>query len=245
MERELSGKGTVTYVAKAPGLVFESVDLVYNDASQVHLCSPKSDEISLNISTDCASQQEAFELSATLAQQVLDDLAVRLRKPIGSERMSGYCLKKMIVEPGDTAPYVVTSSLVLAYAILPQTTPVTSQVMQSLFEAPLDTAMERRVWRHIYRDALNVEEPIARFMLLYGILLLVCGDNQKKVDDRILGLRPSTVQRRDRDGTNKTAYCGLRNELGHGRPEWNIERLQQKAETLLPEFTAVVAEAIG
>jgi len=242
--RALSGKGTVTYAAKAPGLTFERVDLVRDERYQVCLSSPKPEEVALSVGTDCASQQEAFEFSASLAEQVLDDLAVRLKRSIGRERMTGYCLRKLTVEPGDTAPYVTESSLVVSYAILALPTTMDSLATKFLFDDLLDTDMKRRVWRHLFRDALNIEEPIARFMLLYGILLLVCGDNQKKVDDCIWRLRPSTVPSEDRNRRKKTTYCELRNELGHGRPGWNIERLLQKAETLLPEFTAIVAEAI-
>jgi hypothetical protein len=194
--------------------------------------------------TECASQQEAFGLSASLAEQVLDDLAMRLKRSIGRERMTGCCLRKLTIEPGDTTPYVTSSSLVVSYAVHALPMAMNSLATKSLFDGLLDTDMRRRVWRHLFRDALNVEEPIARFMLLYGILRLVCGDNQKKVDDCIWHLRPSTPSSKDHNRRKKTTYSELRNELAHGRPGWNIERLLQKAEMLLPEFIAIVAEAI-
>jgi len=245
VERALSGKGTVTYVAKAPALQFERVDLVYGQRHDVHLFSPMPEEITLDVETDCASEREALDFSATLAGQVLDDLAVHLKKPIDRERMVGYCLRKLAIEPGDTAAFVTASSLVSSYATHALPMRMDALAAQRLFDYGLSTDTAHRVWRHLFRDALNIGEPIARFMLLYGILLLVCGDNQGEVDDRVWTLRPDADASESRKKVKQTVYTELRNTLGHGRPGWTVECLVQRAETLLPEFTAIVAEAVS
>jgi hypothetical protein len=184
-------------------------------------------------------------MSLVVASYVLDDLALCLRKVISGPERTGFCFKKASVEVGSSGLYTVQSSLTSAYkAESPSVTLTSSETLSLLAGLPIADPT-RKVRRQLYRATLNIEGPLARFVLLYSVLLLVCGDSQKKVDVCICRLRPDTQRYKDRNGLKETVFTRLRNKLGHGRPDWSIESLVHEANTLLPDFVKIVAEAIG
>lgn len=245
MEPALTGKGIVTYVARVPGLSFENVRLVERGRHDVCLYSERSDELVLNVTTNCSTVQEALDMSLVVASDVLDDLALCLHQPISGPERTGFCLKKAPAEVGSSGQYTVQSSLTSAYKAESLPVTLTSSKTLSLLAnlPPADTTRKGR--RQLYRAALNTEEPLARFMLLYGILLQICHDDQKKVDDCICGIRPETLRYETRSGHKETVFTGLRNRLGHGRPDWSVGSLVHEASTLVSDFAEIVAEAIG
>jgi len=245
VESALTGEGVVTYMARAPGLSFEHVRLAENRRHDVCLYSERPEELVLNVTTSCSTVQEALDMSLIVASYVLDDLSLCLRKAISGPERTGFCFKKAPAEVGSSGQYTVQSSLTSAYKA--ESLPVTltsSKTLSLLASLPIADPM-RKVRRQLYRATLNIEGPLAQFVLLYSVLLLVCGDSQKKVDVCICRLRPDTQRYEDRNGPKETVFTRLRNKLGHGRPDWSIESLVHEANTLLPDFVEIVAEAIG
>jgi hypothetical protein len=69
-----------------------------------------------------------------------------------------------------------------------------------------------------FRTASEQSDPITRFGLLYNIALQICGDVQKRVDQEILKIAPSTpTNTSSHTGRAETIYTRLRNELAHYR----------------------------
>ena len=70
----------------------------------------------------------------------------------------------------------------------------------------------------LYREAFGAADGVERFMRLYGLLLMLCGDSQKRVDQVIRRYDPDVEQTQSPIGNfRETIYTRLRNELGHAR----------------------------
>jgi hypothetical protein len=103
----------------------------------------------------------------------------------------------------------------------------------------------------LYKAALGVVEPFARFMFLYSILELIIG-NQKKIDTYILKMEPKTLMAErkqiNRDHTaeivKRTIYTTLRNEVGHTNDETPIEQVIDQMKTHIKEFEIIVKQVI-
>lgn len=245
MESALTGEGVITYMARAPGLSFEHVRLAENGRHDVCLYSERPEELVLDVTTSCSTEQEALDMSLVVASDVLDDLSLCLREAISGPERTGFCFKKTPAEVGNSGQYTVQSSLTSAYEAESLPVTLTSSKTLSLLASLPIADPTRKVRRHLYRAALNVKEPLARFMLLYGILLQIFRDDQKKVDDCICGLRPNTLLLETRNGYKETMFSELRNKVGHPRSDWSIESLVHQADTLLPDFVEILAEVIG
>jgi hypothetical protein len=245
VEPALSGEGTVTYAAKTPGLSFEHAELTGGGQYKVALHSPLPEELVLEITTSCGTDEEALTTSLAVASEVLDDLSLAVRQRISGPWRIGFCLKKVAVLGCESEQYAVQTSLTTAWKVKSLLVMYTSSKTLSLLGGLSSADTAHKVHRHLYRAALDIEESLARFMLLYGILLLVCGDSQKKVDNCICRLRPEIPRPKNRSGNRETIYSKLRNDLGHGRPDWSVERLVQEVNTLLPDFVTIVAETVG
>lgn len=89
-----------------------------------------------------------------------------------------------------------------------------------------------------YRFAGYQDDPVARFMFLYNILLQLNSDNQTKVDDFVRSEEPDVAQTPSpyRPSVMETVYTRLRNEVGHGRAGTTPEQTQAEIRTYLPQF---------
>ncbi|OPH52184.1 hypothetical protein BC351_33160 [Paenibacillus ferrarius] len=102
------------------------------------------------------------------------------------------------------------------------------------------------VYKRLYRNVLQIADPIARFMLLYSLLQLALeADNQKGVDDfiRITTWYNSSLDRiTTRTGANfkETIYSWLRNAVGHTQESYIIGGRSYSFEEILEEIDSFV-----
>ncbi|BFH11511.1 hypothetical protein WJ0W_005450 [Paenibacillus melissococcoides] len=102
------------------------------------------------------------------------------------------------------------------------------------------------VYKRLYRNVLQIADPIARFMLLYSLMQLALeADNQKQVDDfiRITSWYNSTLDRiTTRKGANfkETIYSWLRNAVGHTQESYMIGGRSYSFEEILEEIDRFV-----
>lgn len=113
------------------------------------------------------------------------------------------------------------------------------------------------VYKRLYRNILQIADPIARFMLLYSLLQLALeADNQKEVDDfiRITTWYNSTLDRittRKRANFKETIYSWLRNAVGHtqesyiiGGKSYSFEEILQEIDRFVDTLSLITRQAI-
>jgi hypothetical protein len=102
-------------------------------------------------------------------------------------------------------------------------------------------------FRRIYRDILQSTDPIARFMLLYMLLMTVIGkDNQASVDNWIRKHQPGVVEtKHPLKSYMETIYTRLRNEVAHGSErKVPIEKTRSEINQNIEVFQNLVKRAL-
>ncbi|MBW4577537.1 MAG: hypothetical protein KME08_20070 [Aphanothece sp. CMT-3BRIN-NPC111] len=100
-----------------------------------------------------------------------------------------------------------------------------------------------------FHSALQLTDPMSKFMALYNTILSLCNDNQKDVDKNIMLIQPSVSvnapYRPRKSGIKKTVYTRLRNQVGHVRPGTTIEATSKEMEANLSSFVRITKELIS
>lgn len=103
-------------------------------------------------------------------------------------------------------------------------------------------ALRHSPWVSIYASAIRQEDPVAKFMFLYNIILSISGDKQKELDRRILSVAPDTNRTRSPKDPKifETVFTRLRNEVGHSRKLEDIDGIRSEIIDNLPVFESHV-----
>lgn len=99
----------------------------------------------------------------------------------------------------------------------------------------------------LFRSARQSMSHVEEFVHLYNLLLMLCGDDQGKVDDFIRGAEPTVPQTQhplEAHGVMETVYSRLRNELAHPRTGGNLDTTKGEMATRLDRLRALTKQAI-
>lgn len=97
----------------------------------------------------------------------------------------------------------------------------------------------------MFYDAATVMEPVGRFLSLYTLLLHKYDDDQKTVDEAIVGADPTVAQFRSPHAKGyETVFSKLRNEMSHKREGINILETQNEIKLNVDRFEAIVKKLI-
>ena len=105
----------------------------------------------------------------------------------------------------------------------------------------------------LFRSARLSTSPVEEFMHLYNILLMLFDDEQAGVEEFIFEQEPGVqwkhrpeVKRpkRRKPLKKETVYTRLRNELGHKRPDVNLDDTKAEMTKCLSELRALTKRAI-
>lgn len=99
----------------------------------------------------------------------------------------------------------------------------------------------------LFRSARQSMSHVEEFVHLYNLLLMLCGDDQGKVDAFIRGAEPTVPQTQHplkAHGVMETIYSRLRNELAHPRTGGNLDSIKGEMATRLAGLRALTKQAI-
>jgi hypothetical protein len=98
-----------------------------------------------------------------------------------------------------------------------------------------------------YRFAGFQNDPVARFMFFYNILLQLHNDSQKQIDDFIRKEMTNIPQspRPDKPRLIETIYTRLRNEVGHTRTGATSEQTSKEIKENVMGLQTLVKAAIS
>jgi len=208
--------GSVNFSAKTSGLMVDEFSTESGHPSIDSLsCSINEDEI-VNITVELIDVYAEGWPDSTIVeevQQFIDVLSFEFDSPISSLRHSGHSLKK---DDGSGLSQVSASFASLwdiAEATLKPGSHSLSQFKKRFKDHRLSSSMR------LYSSAIQQEDPIARFMFLYNIILTLSGDLQATVDSNILEVSPDTpiTVSPFKTDIEETLYTRLRNEIAHNR----------------------------
>jgi hypothetical protein len=208
--------GSINFSAKTSGLVIEEV-------------STESDHPRVSSITCSIGESGVIKIAAKLIdvyaedwpdltiieeiQRFINVLSFEFESPIRSLRASGYSLKKN----DGSESYQVSSELVALFDIAEATLKPGNQSLIRFKQRFKDLCQLSSI--RLYASAMQQEDPIARFMFLYNIILTLSRDKQAVVDGKILAVAPDTPRTTSpiKRAAEETVYTRLRNEIAHNR----------------------------
>ncbi|MBU3221038.1 hypothetical protein [Clostridium algidicarnis] len=125
------------------------------------------------------------------------------------------------------------------------------QDLEKLKQYMIDEKYSNRYF-NIYRYAFNTEDIISKYMILYNILLEICNDKQRCVDDFITAAigkdeaeyKQSPRKLKKGDYIYETKFTKLRNEIGHARENTTIDKTTEEMELNIDKLAKLVLKAI-
>ena len=193
--------------------------------------------INIPISEDTHDKMDAVATAESILEDLLDIIALERCSYIGKPSVQEIVLK----DRHHTRDDIFLRCLV--------TTPAYEVVsLQRSLEKPKTT---NRVYSRLYRNVLQIPNPVARFVFLYSILGDLKGPGQTAVDSYILAMEPSVkmisstrLNKKGQPYRDETEYTYLRNKVGHVDDTSIVPDVTAKIASLEPALSRLVRDAI-
>ena len=91
----------------------------------------------------------------------------------------------------------------------------------------------------IYRTTLSINDRISQYLILYGLLLILKGEKQKKVDEFILSKIPDILVVAGKNGT-ETIITRIRNMIAHPSSDRDMTQLNKNVQTYIETLKNLV-----
>ncbi len=208
--------GAVYFKAKISGLQIDefSVDSVHPNINSFTCAITEDGVLVVNaILEEVYSEDWPVQEVVQEVQQFVDVLSFEFNCPIRSLRESGYSIKKN----DGSGMSTVSSSNVLMWDVVSGTVKPDENSLIKFNDRFLNFRNSSSL--RLYSSAIQQEDPIARFMFLYNIILTLSGEKQAAVDKNILSIAPESPKSTSPRNINaqETVYTRLRNEIAHNR----------------------------
>lgn len=99
-------------------------------------------------------------------------------------------------------------------------------------------------YHRLYRNAMQTDDIIAKYMFLYGIIYDIKNSSQNQVDLYIESIEPNIEKRNSTDSRNPdkkiTKYTWLRNEIGHPTSTTDIKAIETEITEVCDDFAEIV-----
>lgn len=195
---------------------------------------------------DVDSRERVESVVAETIHEILDKIAFQFQVTIGEPYIRGYSITANHV---DGLKEIVGVNLHVRCEAKCTLKPGPESIgrLRELLESdtPLvDGAIS------FFRFSLRQTNPVARFMLLYNILLSLNGDNQAKLDNFLISMKPqvevkpSPHKKWKSSNLYETVYTRLRNEIGHARKGAVPRETAKEIESHISDFQSIVRNAI-
>jgi len=237
--------GTINYYALSSGLELDEIEVsnAHPKVEKITIKTENSDRISIIFTlSNVYSSEEAGSIGNEIVNVLLDRLAIEFDIPIEEPHCSGMSL------PSDESGkrHIVTGSHVVLNDILEGDIRPGQERIENLRQKLESEAPPRNQYLSLYRFSAKQRDPLARFMFLYNVLLLLNGDLQKNVDAFIKSCDPGVPQspRPDKPTIIETIYTRLRNEISHCRNSVVPEHTTKEIVDNVAAFQLIVKTAI-
>jgi hypothetical protein len=235
----------INYSADVEGVKFNSLEPEINDPLIESLLLKMTEDqkkISLEFVVNTNSIEQARELTREVADKAVVGLCFLYNAKIGTLLLDSQRLEaidangnKSIRSYGFAAIGSGASSTVITFI----------NTLDSRFTALIKSDSKRFFLYKQFGFAMRIDDPVARYMLLYSILLQTKNDWQAEVEDFIRLQEPSVEeskpperpraskksQKKDKENEQETIYTRLRNETGHVRKGATFEETCRQMES--------------
>jgi hypothetical protein len=249
-------KGEVFFKSNFSGSEFEPIEISppFDGVSKAIIKSTYPEGVLLKVEI---SEADTFDGAITKARKVAEHFAkvMTFKSNVFQQEfqyVSDNLLEVMTLPDG--------SSQEIRWSVVGLGLGVTSESYMSLNEEQKNDMKESLeqinsddlTYYDLFYSALSLTDPIAKFMVLYLIVLSTFTDDQGKVDEFILskqsgesGVPIFPPYRPRRSGIPETIYTKLRNQVGHIRPGTTIQSTREEMEKNLGGLIRITRKIIS
>ncbi len=243
--------GYIRYYAESNRLILQefTVDNIHPEVEKIAIKTENSDQLMVVIISfrDSCTKEKAVIIGDELINILFDRIAVEQAVPIGEPRREMW-----IPSCGPNESLIHLNNPIEISCNLQSVRELSPNCMDiiELKEKLQSGDHERNFLFASYRFAIRQKYPIANFMFLYNLLLVIVSDNQKKADELIIKYEPEVTKtespRKKRNGEAiiETIYTRLRNEIAHRRETSCPESTSDKVESLAGQFQFLIKKAV-
>lgn len=255
-------KGVAEYSAEVFGLQLrEAIEKKPSDFGIEHptiekvtleskLHDGKKDKLIIKFHIDnVKTSEEAYCITKDIADNIFCQIAYFFDVLVGPTSFDGAPISKDVFNEDGTKlttavmPLTVNVSITATALIIPGP----ERIKLLLKEIQLNNP-ERNLYYSLYRFASQFTDPISRYLILYGTLLLLTGDSQKNADNFIRSNEKGVLEKPSRarnvNGKMETIYTYLRNEIGHPPKTKKMEDTLKEVKEKVNGLASLVKTAI-
>lgn len=235
--------GSVSYSASCKGLAFPAIQIESPAPSidRVEIKTEPGDRITLTVQVrDIYDIQDATPITLPIVERFLNRISFKHGCQIGEVHSTGFSLPQK-----KKKRHRVLASLLQLSDHLEGTITLGEDSrgeLQEIFVAP---ESERDNFLTLYRVAINKTDSVARFVLLYNLLLSICNDRQAAVDVQIRRIQHDVEETISPiHGNPETIYTRLRNEVSHVRDGTCPAKTVKEIDAHIASFQNIIKQSI-
>lgn len=247
--------GSVHFIARTSGIQIDEFSVPSENPNiQDFVCSISEEgKIEITVNLDDVYYEEWEKGKGDILQemrQFISVLSFEFDIPIRSLHQEDFSIKK-----NDGSGMTVTEKVNrMVWDILSGTRKPGNHAIEN-FKNRFKSLREASEVR-IYSSAIRQEDPVARFMLLYNIILMFSGEEQVNVERSILSIAPDTPQtekpeipqskpkQKRKPRKMETVYTRLRNEIAHNRGGEEFDRTCKEIDQWVSGLESIVKKMV-
>ncbi len=211
----------------------------------------RKDKLVLKFHTiNAETAEEAYNITKEYAENIFGKIAYVLNLSVGPTSFDGAPISEEVHKKDGTKSVRMMVGAVSATfgvsAVL--TVMLGPDKIGKLLNEFQNERPKRGYYCNCYRFALAITDPVARFIMLYGIMLILIRCKQADVDGFIRSIDTSVTERESRAPWKKcvmeTIYTSLRNEIGHPPKDKKPEETFSEIGVVVDSLAALVRKAI-
>jgi hypothetical protein len=238
--------GTISWSAPIQGLDLPPIEIKGTDraVSRIELRTDSKTRLAIICTLeDVFHEREAILVTHDIVEVLANRLTLEFSCQIGEARCDGYSF------PTDQTGNrrVVGRDVFFAWAIAKATIRPSPDKLRALIPALEQPPSLKDSYLGLYRFSSGQRDPVAKFMFLYNLLLLLAGDKQAEVDNRIRAVDPAVTVTPSphKPNVTETLFTRLRNEVGHRRKNTDPRTTAREIEQNVAGFQEIVKQVVS
>jgi hypothetical protein len=168
-------------------------------------------------------EEEVYESTHQLAIDITNLISYKFNLGSKSLHRSVFCRngKRTLYGWGD----------ITGFATMQMIGDNTLQIKEGVMDEALLKELRSNPYHSMFREIMLVNHTLSKYLLLYSLIYLICGDNQKKVEafvkDNEQNVEIMGRKRSNGETEYTTVYTTLRNRIGHMSTDEGISSLTE------------------
>lgn len=216
----------IEYIAEINAPLSNSLIIDYNTSEITNIEVEKQDSeliLRFHFEDTNIKEEEVYEATHQLAFDIANLISYRFNLGCRSLHRSVFCRNGKRTSYGRGISIGISTMQIIGDN--------TIQIKESFKDKDFLRELRNNPYHLMFREIMLVNHTLSKYLLLYSLIHLLCGDNQKNVEVFVKANEQNVeiMERKRSDGKNEkmTVYTTLRNRIGHMGTDEDINSLTE------------------